>query len=128
MSSEEVKWDLRDDALTVLNVFGVGNYQPTRVWIVSTSVRRAEWCGLDCSNFVSHLLKNAGLKSKFATTATLLRENERVLWKKYAFIDVGNQLEDAKPGDLILKNGHVVMLIDIQQPGYRRFYSCQSRQ
>jgi cell wall-associated NlpC family hydrolase len=73
-------------------------------------------CGLDCSNFVSHLLKNAGLKSKFATTATLLRENERVLWKKYAFIDVGNQLEDAKPGDLILKNGHVVMLIDIQQP------------
>jgi hypothetical protein len=53
------------------------------------------------------------LKSKFATTATLSRENERTLWENYAFINVGDDLLDAKPGDLILKKGHVVMLLDI---------------
>jgi hypothetical protein len=70
-------------------------------------------CGLDCSNFISHLLRESGLKSKFATTATLSRENERTLWENYAFINVGDDLLDAKPGDLILKKGHVVMLLDI---------------
>lgn len=70
-------------------------------------------CGLDCSNFISHLLRGAGLKSKFATTATLTRENERTLWEKYSFVDVGDDLLDAKPGDLILKKGHVVMLLEI---------------
>ena len=70
-------------------------------------------CGLDCSNFISHVLREAGLKSKFATTATLSRENDRTLWEKYAFVNVGDDLLDAKPGDLILKKGHVVMLLDI---------------
>jgi hypothetical protein len=70
-------------------------------------------CGLDCSNFISHMFRQSGLKSKFATTATLSRENERVLWEKYAFINVGDDLLEARPGDLILKKGHVVMLLDI---------------
>jgi len=70
-------------------------------------------CGLDCSNFISHLFRQSGLKSKFATTATLSRENERVLWEKYSFINVGDDLLEARPGDLILKKGHVVMLLDI---------------
>ena len=70
-------------------------------------------CGLDCSNFISHLLRESGLKSKFATTATLSRESERSLWETYSFINIGDDLLEARPGDLILKKGHVVMLIDI---------------
>lgn len=71
-------------------------------------------CGLDCSNFVKHLLSEAGLKIKFATTETLNRESVRSLEKTYGLVNIGSDLRDAKPGDLVLKKGHVIVLIDIQ--------------
>jgi len=70
-------------------------------------------CGLDCSNFVSHLLTESGLKVKFASTSTLNRERTTSLEEKFGLIDMGEDLELAKPGDLLLKEGHVVVLIDI---------------
>ena len=71
-------------------------------------------CGLDCSNFVKHLLSEAGLKIKFATTATLNRESIKSLEKTYSLVNIGKDLRDARPGDLVLKKGHVIVLIDIQ--------------
>lgn len=70
-------------------------------------------CGLDCSNFVKHLFTEAGLPVKFATTTTLNRASDLVLEEQFRFINVGNDLSDARPGDLVLKKGHVIMLIDI---------------
>ncbi len=70
-------------------------------------------CGLDCSNFVKHLFTEAGLSVKFATTATLNRASDLVLEEKFRFINIGDDLSDARPGDLVLKKGHVIMLIDI---------------
>lgn len=70
-------------------------------------------CGLDCSNFVKHLFSEAGLTVKFATTATLNRASDLVLEENFRFINIGDDLADARPGDLVLKKGHVIMLIDI---------------
>lgn len=71
-------------------------------------------CGLDCSNFVKHLFTEAGLTVKFATTATLNRASDLVLEENFRFINIGSDLSDARPGDLVLKKGHVIMLTDIQ--------------
>ena len=70
-------------------------------------------CGVDCSNFVNRLFAEAGLKYRFATSRTLNVAEDDSLQEQYGFVNVGTDLRDARPGDLLLKKGHVVMLIDL---------------
>ena len=70
-------------------------------------------CGIDCSNFVNRLFSEAGLKYRFADTRTLTLTGEDFLQEQYGFINMGRDLLVARPGDLILQKGHVMMVIDV---------------
>ena len=70
-------------------------------------------CGIDCSNFVNRLFAAAGLKYRFADTRTLNGMKDGFLQEQYGFINMGTDLSEARPGDLLLEKGHVMMLVDI---------------
>jgi hypothetical protein len=70
-------------------------------------------CGVDCSNFVNLLFAEAGLRFKFATTRTLNSLGQDFLKDQLGFVNVGQDLEVARPGDLVIEKGHVVMVIAV---------------
>jgi len=70
-------------------------------------------CGIDCSSFVNRLFAEAGMRYRFADTRTLNHMKDGFLQEQYGFINMGDDLAVARPGDLILEKGHVVMVIDI---------------
>lgn len=70
-------------------------------------------CGIDCSNFVNRLFAEAGLKYRFADTRTLNASGQEFLQEQYGFINMGRDLLVARPGDLILERGHVMMVIAV---------------
>jgi cell wall-associated NlpC family hydrolase len=70
-------------------------------------------CGIDCSGFVNRLFAEAKLKYRFASTAMLTGIKDGFLQEQYGFINMGKDLEVARPGDLILEKGHIVMVVDI---------------
>lgn len=67
-------------------------------------------CSLDCSHFVYEVFKLAGLQASYLTTATMNELGAEALLKNYALVDVGNRSQRALPGDLLVYDGHVVML------------------
>ena len=70
-------------------------------------------CGVDCSSFVNRLFGEAGMKYQFADTRTLNHMKDGFLQEQFGFINMGDDLSVARPGDLILEKGHVMMVIDI---------------
>lgn len=70
-------------------------------------------CGIDCSNFVNRLFAEAGLRYRFADTRTLSGMQDGFLQEQYGFINMGADLLTARPGDLILEKGHIIMVVDI---------------
>ncbi|MEI6397456.1 MAG: NlpC/P60 family protein [Pseudomonadota bacterium] len=70
-------------------------------------------CGIDCSGFVNRLFAEAKLKYRFASTAMLTGIKDGFLQEQYGFINMGKDLTVARPGDLILEKGHIVMVVDI---------------
>ncbi len=73
-------------------------------------------CGIDCSHFASHFFREAGLDLPFASTATLRRMSRAELSDRLGLIDVGRNLADARPGDLLLHNRHVTILLKLNSP------------
>lgn len=70
-------------------------------------------CGIDCSNFVNRLFAEAGLRYRFADTRTFNASGEEFLQEQLGFINIGRNLLDARPGDLILQKGHVMMVVAV---------------
>ncbi len=73
-------------------------------------------CGIDCSHFASRFFREAGLELPFASTATLRKMSRAELRDKMGLIDVGRSLADARPGDLLLHNRHVTILLKLNSP------------
>jgi hypothetical protein len=67
-------------------------------------------CSLDCSHFIYEVFKLAGLPATYLTTALMNNLGADALLKKYSLVDVGNRSQRALPGDLLVYDGHVVML------------------
>lgn len=67
-------------------------------------------CSLDCSHFTFHVFKEAGLGARYITTAMMNRMEGPALAKEFQLVDIGRRLERAMPGDLLVYEGHVVML------------------
>ncbi len=67
-------------------------------------------CSLDCSHFVYEVFKLAGLPSSYITTALMNSLGPDALLKNYYLVDVGRRGQRALPGDLLVFDGHVVML------------------
>lgn len=67
-------------------------------------------CSLDCSHFTYEVFKLAGLRATYLTTALMNTLGADALLKNYALVDVGSRSQRALPGDLLVYDGHVVML------------------
>jgi hypothetical protein len=67
-------------------------------------------CSLDCSHFVHEVFKLSGLPSNYLTTHLMNNLGQDSLLKSYQLIDIGNRSQRALPADLLVYNGHVVML------------------
>lgn len=70
-------------------------------------------CGIDCSNFVNLLFAEAGLRFRFADTRTLQALTHDFLKEQFGFFNIGKDLEKARPGDLVVEKGHVMMVIAV---------------
>lgn len=68
-------------------------------------------CSLDCSHFTQLVFDNAGLKAPYIDTATMLALSPAQLRSRYYLIDKGSDAEAARPGDLLVYRGHVILLI-----------------
>jgi len=68
-----------------------------------------EQCGVDCSGFVSRVLRAAGLGSTRITSQSLIRHTKK---RDLSFKSIGRSLELARPGDLIVLPDHVVIFLD----------------
>lgn len=71
-------------------------------------------CGLDCSHFVNRIYRDAGMAFPYASTAVLKRSSPETIRSKYGLVYVGKDLRAARPGDLILKDKHIVMLLQMR--------------
>ncbi len=67
-------------------------------------------CALDCSHFTHWVLKRAGLPSIYLPTQEMLTLSAKALRERYHLADLGTNVALSKPGDLLVYQGHVVML------------------
>lgn len=68
-----------------------------------------KFCGLDCSHFTKLVFEKAGLHAPYLTTHQMLSLKPKALFQNYQLLPVAN-LELARPGDLLVYKGHVVLL------------------
>lgn len=67
-------------------------------------------CALDCSHFTHWVMKRAGLPSVYIPTQQMLALPAKTLMERYHLADLGTNVALSKPGDLLVYQGHVVML------------------
>ena len=70
-------------------------------------------CGLDCSHFILHVFKNAGLQTNYLTTAAMRSFSKKRLLNDFNWVDLGAKASRAMPGDLAVYPGHVVMVMKV---------------
>ncbi len=83
----------------------------------SLACKPCRQCGIDCSHFVHRVFKDAGLDFPYVTTRTLQRVSPLVLREEFRLVDVGRDLSKVRPGDLLLKKKHIVVLMRVGQEG-----------
>lgn len=71
---------------------------------------KCQLCSLDCSHFTYEVYKQSGLGAKYLTTALMNSMEPLKLLHNYYLVDIGDRVERALPGDLLVYDGHVVML------------------
>lgn len=67
-------------------------------------------CSLDCSHFTELVFREAGMPYPYLDTALMLRLSAAKLKANYGLIDLDLDLARAAPGDLLVYDGHVVLL------------------
>ncbi|MBF0441671.1 MAG: hypothetical protein HQK54_07175 [Oligoflexales bacterium] len=75
-------------------------------------------CSLDCSHFINLVYKVAGLEYPYIPTGAMINLSRMELRKKYHFIEIGDNPFDARPGDLLVYHGHVVLLEKLHKDGF----------
>lgn len=70
-------------------------------------------CGIDCSHFVAQVFRNAEMPIKYGTTREWKKLGPAELLERYQLRDMGSDINDARPADILLYDGHVVMLIEL---------------
>jgi cell wall-associated NlpC family hydrolase len=74
-------------------------------------------CSIDCSHFVQMVFQRSGLKYSYLTTATMLALSRTSLRQNYQLIDIGSRAAAAQVGDLLVYQGHVVLLTKVSAGG-----------
>lgn len=67
-------------------------------------------CSLDCSHFTELVYREAGFPYPYIETASMLRASAETLRRNYHLVDLGLAVDRMQPGDLLVYDGHVVML------------------
>ncbi len=75
-------------------------------------------CGMDCSHFVTRVYNDAGIKMPYASTNTLNHMSKQDLRDRFGLVDIGRQLSTAKPGDLLLHDRHITLLLKLRSDSY----------
>ncbi|MCX6118568.1 MAG: hypothetical protein NT027_13580 [Proteobacteria bacterium] len=71
-------------------------------------------CGVDCSHFVSQIFRKAQLSYRFIDTSRLFSMSPEQLWLDLGLAIVSqNDLLKAEPGDLLVENGHIVLITGV---------------
>jgi cell wall-associated NlpC family hydrolase len=74
-------------------------------------------CGIDCSHFVHRVFQDAGLEFPYTNTASLQRMSPMTLLEDLRLVDIGRDLRQVRPGDLLLKKKHIVVLLRTGEQG-----------
>lgn len=67
-------------------------------------------CSLDCSHFTELVYRLSGIPYPYLDTKLMIGLSAERLKKNYSLVDLGTRIELARPGDLLVYDGHVVML------------------
>ncbi len=67
-------------------------------------------CSLDCSHFTELVYREAGLPYPYLETAAMASLSAETLKKNYQLQDLGTDIARSAPGDLLVYDGHVVLL------------------
>lgn len=78
-------------------------------------------CGIDCSHFVNMVYREAGLPYNYASTWELTHQSSEGLLDIYDLVDLGTNLFMSRPGDLLVYEKHMVMLVQTYRGGYGDF-------
>ena len=70
-------------------------------------------CGIDCSNFVSKIFKEANFNYRFAATSTLNKDTPDVLKSRYHLDLLDTNVNILRVGDLLLEKDHVMIVMNI---------------
>lgn len=74
-------------------------------------------CSLDCSHFVQLVFSRAGLGFPYLTSSQMLRLSSPDLVKTYGLMPVALRVESIIAGDLLVYDGHVVIVEKIREAG-----------
>lgn len=74
-------------------------------------------CSLDCSHFISLVYRDVGLRAPYLTTNMMRTLDPKDLESRHSWHALGRRPERALPGDLLVYDGHVVMVVAVQTPG-----------
>ncbi|MBM4253762.1 MAG: hypothetical protein FJ146_17485 [Deltaproteobacteria bacterium] len=67
-------------------------------------------CSIDCSHFTALVYTTAGIPYPYLETARMLSLAADTLRRRYHLVDMGDDPARAQPGDLLVYDGHVVLL------------------
>jgi hypothetical protein len=73
-------------------------------------------CGLDCGHFVAKVFNSSGVYYRYADTALFRRLSSEVLWREHLLdARVLDDIDDLAPGDLILEQGHISLVVGVNR-------------
>jgi hypothetical protein len=67
-------------------------------------------CSLDCTHFIARVYDLAGAHYPYIDTKTMLGLSARELKARYGLIDLGTDIAGADVGDILVYDGHAVLL------------------
>lgn len=79
-----------------------------------TACKVCQKCSIDCSHFTAEVFRQSGLKAPYLTTDMMRNLSSKTLQTNFNLMSLGQRLERAMPGDLIVYEGHVVMLLALK--------------
>jgi len=73
-------------------------------------------CGIDCSHFIQMVFNRAGFAMPYLDTSLMRSLQPQQLSQRYLLNTVSLKPFDARPGDLLVYDGHVVLLEKVHRP------------
>lgn len=74
-------------------------------------------CGMDCSHFVHAVFRKAGLPYPYASSREMATQSSEGMAKHFQFVDLGKQIAELQPGDLVVFPRHVAIITRVTGSG-----------